>query len=115
MQLYLTKRGKDGAIYEKDAEELSLRGCRRDKKHVVSKNKEYVSVFSLVNSSLHLDIIYSILHASGIEKNKTHSEYSNDSKEVYSLCVAPPTPMNQEKWLRDEGRMYPLGFTQARL
>ena len=50
----LTKTGKDGAIYEKDAEELSLRGFRRDKKKSGQQNKEYVSVFALVNSLLSL-------------------------------------------------------------
>ena len=39
MQSHLTKMGKDGAIYDEDAEELSLRGFRRDKKQVVSKIK----------------------------------------------------------------------------
>jgi hypothetical protein len=32
MQSHLTKTGKDGAIYEKAAEELSLQGFHRDKK-----------------------------------------------------------------------------------
>jgi hypothetical protein len=36
MQLHLTQTGKDGAIYEKVPEELSLGGFCRDKKHVVS-------------------------------------------------------------------------------
>ena len=40
--------GKDGAIYEKAAEELSLSGFHQNKKHVVSKI--YVGVFALVNS-----------------------------------------------------------------
>ena len=35
MQSHLTKTGRDGAIYDKV--ELSLRGFRQDKKHVVSK------------------------------------------------------------------------------
>ena len=39
MQSHLMKTFKDGVIYEKAAEELSLRGFRRDKKHVVSKKK----------------------------------------------------------------------------
>ena len=38
--------GKDGAIYEKAAEELSLQG----KKTCGQQNKEYVSVFEIVNS-----------------------------------------------------------------
>ena len=36
MQSHLTKMGKDGDIYAKDAEELSLRGFCRDKKQGVS-------------------------------------------------------------------------------
>ena len=39
MQSQLRKTGKDDAIYEKAAEGHSLRGCRQDKKHVVSKIK----------------------------------------------------------------------------
>ena len=42
MQSHLTKTLKDDAIYEKVAEELSLRGFHQDKKHV--------GVFALVNS-----------------------------------------------------------------
>jgi hypothetical protein len=38
---------KDGAIYEREAEELSLRGFCRDKKTSGQQNKEYVSVFEL--------------------------------------------------------------------
>jgi hypothetical protein len=40
--------------------------------------------------------------------------YANYSKEVYSPCAAPPSPVNQERPLRDDGGFYPLGFTQAR-
>ena len=39
MQSHLTKTLKDGAIYEKEAEELSLQGFCRDKKQVVNKIK----------------------------------------------------------------------------
>ena len=39
MQSYLTKTLKDGAIYGKASEDLSLRGFRLDKKHVVGKIK----------------------------------------------------------------------------
>ena len=42
MHWCLTKTGKDGAIYEKDAEDLSLRGFCRDKKQVVRKIKNMV-------------------------------------------------------------------------
>ena len=35
-------------------------------------------------------------------------------KEVYPLCVAPPSPVNQESPLREDGGFYPLGFIQAR-
>ena len=44
----LTIAGKDCAIYEKVPEVLSLRGFCRDKHK--GKNKEYVGVFTLVNS-----------------------------------------------------------------
>ena len=40
MQSHFTKTEKDGAIYKEAAEELSLRGFCRDKKHVVSKTKK---------------------------------------------------------------------------
>ena len=40
--------------------------------------------------------------------------YANYSKEVYSLCVAPPTPTKQESRFRGEGGLYPFSVTQAR-
>ena len=49
-QAHQTKTAKDGEIYEKDAEELSLRGFRRDYKTCGQQNKEYVHIFALVNS-----------------------------------------------------------------
>ena len=39
LQSHLTKMVKDGTIYEKLAKELSLRGFRQDKKHMISKIK----------------------------------------------------------------------------
>ena len=48
MQSHITKTGKDGAIYEKDA--LSLRGFCRDTKTGGQKNKENAGVFTLVHS-----------------------------------------------------------------
>ena len=57
---------KDGAIYKKDTEELSLRGFCRDKKQVVSKIKNILALLHLeiVNHvcSLHSDV-NSFLHA----------------------------------------------------
>ena len=47
MQSHLTQTEKEGAIYEKDAEQLSLQGFCLDKKHVVSKIKNMLA-------SLHL-------------------------------------------------------------
>ena len=40
--------GKNGAIYEKDAEELSLRGFCRDKKQVASKMKNILQFLHLI-------------------------------------------------------------------
>ena len=57
---------KDGAIYERDAEELSLRGFCRDKKQVVGKIKNMLAFLHLqiVNRvcRLHTDV-NSFLHA----------------------------------------------------
>ena len=50
MQLHLTKTWKDGAVYEKDAEERSLRGFCQNKKTSGQPNREYVGDFALVNS-----------------------------------------------------------------
>ena len=63
MQSHLTKTLKDVVIYEKDSEGLSLRGFGQDKKHVVSKIKNMLGFFALVNSSLHLDVVYSFVQA----------------------------------------------------
>ena len=46
MQSNLTQTGKDGAIYEKVPEELSLRGFCQDKKQSGQQNKEYVCVLT---------------------------------------------------------------------
>ena len=73
MQSHLTKKGKDGAIYEKVPEELSLRGFVWIKKQVVSNIKNMLAFWHLEIvhhvCSLHSDVVYSFLHASGI-KNK---------------------------------------------
>ena len=47
MQSHLRRTGKDGVIYEKDAEEVSLQGFCRDKKHVVSKTKNLLPFLHL--------------------------------------------------------------------
>ena len=47
MQLHLTQMGKDGEIFKKDAEKLSLRGFCQDKKTRGQQNKEYVGPLSL--------------------------------------------------------------------
>ena len=52
MQSHETKTGKDGAIYKKDAEELSSRGFCRDKKKSGLQNKEYVGALSLKNKNI---------------------------------------------------------------
>ena len=47
MQSHLTKTGIDGSIYEKVADELSLRSFCRDKKQVVSKIKMILAFLHL--------------------------------------------------------------------
>ena len=46
-QSHLTKMGNAGAIYKKDAEELSLRGFCGDKKQEVSKIKNRLQFLHL--------------------------------------------------------------------
>ena len=45
--MHQTKTSKGGAIYEKDAEELSSQGFSRDKKQVVSKIKNTLAFVHL--------------------------------------------------------------------
>ena len=77
---------------------------------MVSKIKNMLAFLRLeiVNrvSSLHSDV-YSFLYASLLNQNKKHSLNANYSKEVYSLCAAPPSPVNQESPLRDDGDFTP--------
>ena len=47
MQSYLTNTLKAGVIYEKDAEDLSLRGFCHDKQHVASKIKNMLEFLHL--------------------------------------------------------------------
>ena len=47
MKSHITKTGKDGAIYEKVLEELSLGGLCRDNKQVVSKVKNMLAFLHL--------------------------------------------------------------------
>ena len=47
MQSHLTKTLKDGVIYEKDTEELSLGGFCQDKKQVVIKIKNMLAFLHL--------------------------------------------------------------------
>ena len=56
--------------------------------------------------SLHSGV-YSFLHASLLNHKKIKT-----SKEVYSPCASPPSPMNQESLLREDGGFYLLGFTR---